>query len=176
MSTITMTADLMKKFKPERHAIVEHIIVEMKTLYRMDNRSFVMLVKKYFGDLNIKHKVGSFASVWTGLSVELGNIAPFIAPELNKFFKLLYDIGFFKHIVEYLSLFQTAADQKTLMYMRDILARRDVQKIYTGVEIYQLKKTVIELTGKFRSKKEVVEHFDAHIAPIDSLWLDYPQS
>jgi hypothetical protein len=60
--------------------------------------------------------------------------------------------------------------------MRDILARRDVQKIYSGVEIYQLKKSVIELTGKFRSKKEVVEHFDAYLAPVDQLWLDYPQS
>jgi hypothetical protein len=81
--------DLTKKFKPAHHAVNENVIVELKTLYRMDNRSFVTIVKKYLNDLNTKSKVGSFASVWTGLSVELGNVAPCIAPEINKFFKLL---------------------------------------------------------------------------------------
>ncbi len=171
-----IVANLTKKFKPSGHHIEESVILEMKTLYRMDNRSFVALLKRFLSDLNHRSKIGSFTQVYASLSIEIGNVAPFVAPELNRFFKLLYDIGFYKMIMEHLGLFQSAADSKTLMVMKELLTRKDIQRIYSGVEIYRLKKAVIELSGKFRSKKEVIENFDVHLAPLSGEWMDYPVS
>lgn len=164
-----------KEFRADKSRFDDSLIADLKTLYRMDNRTFVSQVKRYLSEITNKHKTASFPQVYLELALELGNVAPFIAPELNRLFRLLYDIGFYRMIMDYLDLFRVASDTKTLMMMHDLLSKRDIGKIYNGVEVYKLKKTVIELSGKFRSKKEVVENFDVQLAPLFLDWADYPQ-
>lgn len=144
---------------------------QLKHLYKLDNLNFIEIIKSFFKSINADN-LDNFYFILEKLNDEIVDIAPFLSKPINQIFKLILKNKMYKKYAKISYLLQHSGDVKTLDILKDLLIAPNIEKILSGVEIYQIKKSIYILAKKFDKKDDVTYRIESEIAEIDAKWIE----
>lgn len=144
---------------------------ELKRFYSCENKNFVKVMDKVFGEYKKKEDIEKFLFLLLYLKDEIKDISPFLSGNINRLFVLMIKNNYFKQIAQYSDILESCANIKVLELLNDFTKSRNMGKFLTNVEIYKLKKLVFDLSNKYK-KDEIAYQIEVALEKNDSEWLE----
>ncbi|MGA2143297.1 MAG: hypothetical protein ABSG94_12905 [Brevinematales bacterium] len=144
---------------------------ELKKYFIMDNKGFIKLIDSILGEYKKKDDIENFLYLLNFMHNEFKEISPFVSGNINKVFIIMLKNNNYKQIAQNCDILESCANVRVLELLQAFTAGQKMGKFLTNVEIYKIKKLVLDLSKKYK-KDDIVYQIDVDLEKPDNEWLD----
>ncbi|GEM_PF-2803208 len=152
-------------------ALTADDVIELRHYFAMENKGFIKLMDNIIAGYKKKEDIENFLCLLEYLHNEINEISPFISGNINKLFIMLIKNNYYKQIAQYSDIFESSGNIKVLELLNNFVSSQKMGKFLSNMEIYKIKKLVLELSTKYK-KDDIVYQIAVELEKSDSEWLD----
>jgi hypothetical protein len=144
---------------------------ELKNRFISDNKGFIKRIDDILIEFKKKEDIDNFLILLNFMHDELKEISPFVSGNINKVFIIMLKNNKYKQIAQNCDILESCANIRVLDILIAFTASQKMGKFLTNVEIYKIKKLVLDLSNKYK-KDDIVYQIDVDLEKPDKEWLD----
>jgi hypothetical protein len=152
-------------------ALTADDVIELRHYFTMENKDFIKLIDNIIAGYKKKEDIENFLCLLEYLHYEINEISPFISGNINKLFIMMIKNNYYKQIALYCDIFESSGNIKVLELLNNFVNSQKMGKFLSNMEIYKIKKLVLELSTKYK-KDDIVYQIAVELEKSDSEWLD----
>ncbi len=144
---------------------------DLKDWAARDPKAFTLWIEALFRTIKKKEDLDKLFFLYPALKSELIEISPLVAEPLNAMILLMIRNHFYKQLVTHRELLSACANPVSFRMLSDLVGQKQTLKFLEPVEIYQLKKLVLELSEKYKAE-DVAISIRLELEKEDLTWRD----